>query len=111
MVEITVLDYLVANLSVPVYMEKPKGSGQSYVLIEKTGSSRENHIENTTLAIQSYAGSMYEAALLNETVKTVMDNLISLPGIVRAKLDTDYNFTDTQKKEYRYQAVYNLVHY
>ena len=39
-----------------------------------------------------------------------MDNIISLDSISKSKLNSDYNFTDTTKKQYRYQAVYDLVY-
>ena len=40
-----------------------------------------------------------------------MDDLITNDEIGRVSLDSDYNFTDTQTKHHRYQAVYQLVHY
>ena len=54
---------------------------------------------------------MYEAAALNELVKTAADSLVTLDEIASAKLNSDYNFTDTTTKRYRYQAVYDIKHY
>lgn len=110
MIEMTVVEYLSTTLSVPAYMEMPEKAPERFVLVEKTGGFVENHIYSATLAIQSYAGSMYEAASLNEVVKKAMDNIIVLDAVSRSKLNTDYNFTDTTKKKYRYQAVYDLVY-
>jgi hypothetical protein len=81
------------------------------VILEKTGSSRENYIKRSTFAIQSYAPSMLKAAELNETVKDLMDDIVALDEIVRSEINTDYNYTDTTKKQYRYQAVYDITHY
>lgn len=113
MIEKIVLDYLNNALPVPVWMEIPKGETlpEEYVLLEKTGSSIENYIHYSTLAIQSYADSMYAAAALNEAVKAAMDAIIILDAIGKSKLNSDYNFTDTETKEYRYQAVYDITHY
>lgn len=112
MIEIVIKNYLTGVLSVPVYLEIPKsGAPASYVVVEKTGSGITNHIRRATFAIQSIASSMYEAAALNEEVKAAMDNAIIRPEIARSQLNSDYNFTDTSKKYYRYQAVYDLVHY
>lgn len=108
-IEEVVLNYLREELDVPVAMQEPDNESR-YVLIEKTGSSRENHINSATLAIKSHADSLYEAAILNELVKLAMDNIVSLNEISSSKLNTDYNFTDTTKKKYRYQAVYHLVY-
>lgn len=110
MIEKVVLDYLKVNLKVPVYPEKPETEPKRYVLIEKTGSTREDFVFSATFAIQSYAESLLEACKLNEEVKKAMDSMIALDTIGKAQLNTDYNFTDTTKKKYRYQAVYDLTY-
>ena len=110
MIEKIVLDYLKEVLDVPVYMEKPQEMPTQFVLIEKTGSSEENFILSATIALQSYAESLYLAAELNEKVKKAMNDIIVLDTVSKSKLNTDYNFTDTAKKLYRYQAVYDLVY-
>lgn len=110
MVEETIMNYLSKTLAVPVHMERPPEEPKSYVLIEKTGSSAENHIESATLAVQSYAASMYDAAALNERVKAAMEGSIERPDISRCDCNSDYNFTDTTKKKYRYQAVFDIVY-
>ena len=48
--------------------------------------------------------------LLNERVKAAMGKMVSLDDISKAELNTDYNFTDPETKEYRYQAIYDLVY-
>ncbi len=111
MIEKIILDYLDQELSVPVYMERPDSPPETYVLIEKTGSGKRNQIYDATIAIQSYAPSMYEAAVLNETVKETMDSAVTLGSISRVGLNSDYNFTDTAMKAYRYQAVFDITHY
>lgn len=113
MIEKTILDYLNSALTQPVWMEVPKGEPlpAEYVLLEKTGSSRKDHINYATFAIQSYANSMYAAAVLNEAVKEAMDAIITLDAIGKSALNSDYNFTDTETKKYRYQAVYDITHY
>lgn len=109
-IESVVLSYLDHVLSVPVYAEKPEEPPLRYVLIEKTGGASENYIMRATIAIQSYAESMAEAAKLNEEVKTAMDDIIVLDSIGASQYNSDYNFTDTTKKQYRYQAVYELFY-
>lgn len=115
MIEITVYDFLKENLLAPVYTEIPNNPPSKMVTIEKTGSSETNHIKTSTFAVQSYGKSLYEAAELNEIVKEVMmdglDGLAGLDEIVSVNLNSDYNFTDTTTKKYRYQAVFNIVHY
>lgn len=115
MIEIIIKDFLSSKLSVPVLMEVPKNPASSFVLIEKTGSSRENHIDSSIVTIQSYAASMYQAALLNDEVKHWMldglEGLITKNEVASVILNSDYNFTDTSEKRYRYQALFEITHY
>ena len=89
----------------------PKDKPQCFVVLDKIGSSKENYLSSSTIAFQSYAESKYEAALLNEQVKEAVENMIVLDEIAGVSLNSDYNFTDTTTKEYRYQAVFDLNHY
>lgn len=106
MIELTVLNYLSDALSVPVRMELPIDPPEKLVVLEKTGSSRVDRLNTATIAAQSYAGSLEEAAALNEEVKAAIDNMIELDAISACRLNSDYNFTDTSMKKYRYQCVY-----
>ena len=110
MIAKTLLDYLSSVLDVPVVMEAPD-QATDYVLIDQTGSSRANHITTTTLALQSYGATLYGAMLLNKEVEEAMDGFAELDEVTRVELNTDYNFTNTATKQYRWQAVYNITHY
>lgn len=111
MIEEKVREYLEDKLDIPVRMEEELGLPEEYVLIEKTGSGEENHIASATLAIQSYSGSLYGAATLNERVKEAMEKIVEMDDISKCQLNSDYNYTDTTRKKYRYQAVYDMVHF
>ena len=111
MIEATVISYLASALSVPVGAELPAMLPASFVIVEKTGGGEANHIRDATIAVQSYAPTLFEAAQLNETVLTAMAGLVALPSISRCNLNTSYNFTDPTTKQYRYQAVFDIVHY
>lgn len=117
MIEITVLNYLKSVLSVPVFMEKPTDQSiVEYVILEKTGGGRINHLDSAVIVIQSHATSLYDAAFLNDEVKEAMlGNGVTTYGITadtdisKCGLNSDYNFTDLTTKSYRYQAVFDLV--
>lgn len=109
-IEYTVLNYLLNNLQVPVYMEEPEVVPGQYVLVEKTGSSKQNFIRSATFALQSYGGTLEQAIDLNETVKTVMDEFWQHQAVYSCKLNSDYNYTDTETKRYRYQTVYHITY-
>lgn len=111
MIEVIILNVLDNALSVPVVMEVPEERPESYVVVEKTGSQRTNRLDSATFAIQSIAPTLYGAAALNESVKEIMDSLPETEAtIFRAELNGDYNFTDTETKERRYQAVYIITY-
>lgn len=110
LIEKLVLDYLTAMLTTPVYMEVPEDPPETFAVVEKTGSSRMNMVDTAMIAVQSYGKSMQDAAELNETVKTAFDGMIMLPEIGSVKLSSDYNFTNTVTKRYRYQAVYTITY-
>lgn len=113
MIETIIMAHLKTELDTDnVFMEVPRDNlPTEFVVVEKTGGNRENHINTATFAAQSYAESLYQAAVLNEAVKAAMDSLIEEDEVSKAAYQTDYNFTDTTTKRYRYQAVYDITHY
>lgn len=111
MIEEIVLRYLSEKLAVMVRMEEEPGLPGEYVLIEKTGGGGTNYIRRATLEIQSYAATRYRAAVINEEVKRAMEDIVVLDEISKCSLNSDYNYTDTTRKKYRYQAVFDIVHY
>lgn len=111
MIEETVRAHLESRCGVPVVLEDPESPPASYIRIEKAGSGRENHLNRATFAVQSYGGTLYAAAALNETAKGAMDALAELDEVAASRLESDYNFTDTATKRYRYQAVYEIFYY
>jgi len=111
MIELIILNHLKSKLDVPVSLEKPSAQTGSYVVFEKTSSSKGDHLPSATIAFQSYAETLYQAVVLNEKVKNVVESLIELDEIRGLSLNSDYNFTDTSTKEYRYQAVYDIRYY
>lgn len=111
MIERIVKDYLAVQLDVPVYMETPDDKPLKYVVVEKGGSGGADHINTAVIMLKSHADTLADAATLNEEVKSAMDNIITLAEITRSDRNSDYNYTDTSTRKYRYQAVYDLTHY
>lgn len=111
MIETIIKQYLDDNLSVSNYLERPVKPPKRFILFQKTSSSKRNHILSSTFVFQSYAETMYEAAELNEEVKQAVENMIELNTIAGITFNSDYNFTDTTTKEYRYQSVFDILHY
>lgn len=109
----TILDYLNSynGLGATAYAETPETALNKYILLEQIGSSKENQIKTTRIAFQTIAPTLYEAASLAETVIDAIDNSVSLDAVCSVDLNSSYNFTNTATKQYRYQTIYDIVHY
>lgn len=111
MLEEILIDYLGDELNIPVYAEVPKDAPERFLIVERTSGGHTDKVDNATIAVQSYAGSLYDAAVLNEDVKAAMLYDMDIDSIPACHLNSDYNFTDTASKRYRYQAVFNITYY
>lgn len=111
MIEKTLLDYLIEKLHIPVFCEVPENVPDTYVILERTGGSVNNHLKESTFAFKSYAPTLLDAATLDASVIDALLASPSLAAISAARLNSHYNFTDTTTHEYRYQAVFDFVHY
>lgn len=112
MIEKVVRDYLSTQLNnVPVYLEIPANPPKKFVFVQKTGSTKSNHIESSMFAFQSYDSTLFKASTLNETVKSAVEDMIALDIVGSVTRNSDYPFPDADRKEYRYQAVFEITHY
>lgn len=111
MIELVIKKFLDENLKVPSFFEHTKNMPESFVIIEKTGSGGSDYVHSATFAFQSYAPSLQKAAELNETVKKTVEQLVTVNEVSGVHHNSDYNFTDTETKKYRYQTVYDINYF
>ena len=114
MIDTTIYNYMVnsANLGASVYMERPEKPTKPFIVIEKTGENENNILRRSTIAIQCYDTTLYKSAVLCENVIGAMINgVVGLGSVASVKLNNSYNFTKTDSKEYRYQAVFEVYWY
>lgn len=110
-IEKELIAYLGAVLDVPIYAERPANAEAPFVVLQKTGSSENNGLFTDTVAFQAYGKNLLDAAELNDALKSELDSMPEHSDIFMAcYLNSDYNFTDTTTKEYRYQAVFNITY-
>lgn len=112
-IEETLVSYLETALhdsGYPVYAMTPKQDvPRNYVVIDKTGSMHTNGIDRATIAIQSISSdSLLKAVEINEDVIDAMKSFDRETDVFGAHLQSDYNFTNTATKQFRYQAVYEI---
>lgn len=116
MIETVVLNYLKELLTVPVLLELPEVPSVDYptmperfIVLEKVGGNAVDHIGAASIAVQSYSlNSLYEAAALDEEMRTAMEGIIDLDEISEVRLASNYNHTDVRTKRYRYQSVFEF---
>lgn len=111
MIELIIYEYLKGHMEHEVYMEVPEKPPKRFATVEKVGSSLDNGASSSLFAITCYGDSLYNAALMNESAKKTMGEAVELPEISAVKLNSDYNYTDTENKRYRYRAVFDIWHY
>ena len=111
MIEITLLTYLKTVLGEPVYMEIPGNKPNEFFILERMSGGEENFIKSSSFVVQSYAKTLYRAAEMCEEAITAMKNAETLDEIVSTSLNSHYNFTDPETKQYRYQALFDIQHY
>ena len=78
MIELTVKAFLSDVLPVPVLMEYPEDPPESFVVLKKGDSSRENLLDTAMFVADSYGGSLYDCAALHEQGKAAVDRLQAL---------------------------------
>lgn len=113
MLETLIINHLKRETGLSVTNEVPKAPKPTeYIVIQRTAGGQTDKIDRATYVIQSYSRrSKLKAAELNELVKAKMEKFEENPLISECSLNSDYDYTNTTTKEYRYQAVYNIVHF
>ena len=113
MIEVVIMTALKAATDVNSYMEIPEEPEDSYTVIQRTGGEQRGAERRTAvIAVQSYAQTLLDAAILNEKVLNAMqerqyqDNEITI-----CQLNSNYNYSDPENRRYRYQAVFDLVYF
>ena len=112
LIEEAVIGYLCEKLGTDhVYAERPAEPPAEYYIVELTSSGEQNHIQTAMIAVQSISGwSMLRAATMSREAIQAMREITEKTDICRCQLNSAYNYTDTETKQYRYQAVFDLVY-
>lgn len=111
MIETLLYNFINQRASVNWHMLRPETEPTRYGLFEKTGATKSEHITTSTFAFQSYAPTLLEAAQISEELRGIVESSVSEDEICKVTLTGEYNFTNPQTKQPRYQAVFSIVHY
>lgn len=110
-IERCVIEYLHGVFpEVPVSGMKTK-PGKRMLVVDRTGGSISNLIPTSSVVVDSYAETKAQASALNdEVIAAMMDMPDAVTAISYVSLNSTYNDTDTANKEYRYGALFEIVH-
>ena len=109
MIEAILIEILGA-LDVPVFVMVPDTMPQGqFIVLDRIGMGKTNHITSYEMAIQSYGSTALDAATLNELVIETMENAISDDRFARIHLNNSQMQTDTTRKLNRYQSTFEIV--
>lgn len=110
MIEETVKNYLETVLEgIPVYLETPKDMPEKFIVFQLIDRGEENYINAATLEFRSFAGSKYDAALLDESLRNAMKAFHEGTDI-SCHLGGGNDDQDSALKMYRYRSYYNLYY-
>jgi hypothetical protein len=112
LIEQTIIDYLLTeDALLPVYAEYPQNPPEHFIIIERTSSDESDFVRNATVAIQTISDSLHDAARMCEWIKTIMGGMPdAVENVFSCRLNSAYNFTDTDTKQYRYQSVFDITY-
>lgn len=110
MIEELLIEYLESSTGFNVYAEIPEQEEDRYIVIERVGRKVVNQLTTDSIAIQSYAPSMAGACALDAMVQKEMFAMTN-SNVSGVHLSSSYNFTDTARKKYRFQSVFEISHY
>lgn len=110
-IEEIVINYLIAQdidgVGLNVYAEKPVDPPERYITVRRTGGASENRIRNNTLVTEVVSRkSLLDAAEIHEQVLSLMEEARDHTDLYSCTLNSDYNATRPDSKEYAYQALW-----
>ena len=115
-IEEVVIGYLNSNrnaIEYPAYGDTPYKHQlpAHHYMVQKTGSTTRDRITTAQIVVQSVTvQSKAQAARMNEQMVGVMEGIVGTSGISACHINSDYDYTDTTSKRWRYQAVFDITY-
>ena len=108
LIEQTVLEYLQRELDMDeVYPEIPNPIPEKFVVLHVIDRNKSDQINEVTIEFMSYASSKYEAAVLDDQVRTAMEEIVQIDDI-SCHFGGGNDNPDTTLKKPRYRCYFNL---
>lgn len=108
LIEKTIRDYLHDKIqNIPIEVEEPTDESK-YIVFRVIDRGKEDLINAVTVEFFCYGKSKLEAAMLDEELRTAMENIVELDSIFSSKLGGGSDNYDEDLKIYRYRSYFNL---
>ncbi|QPK80818.1 DUF3168 domain-containing protein [Schaalia sp. ZJ405] len=90
----------------PAFVDVPAKRPQRFITVERTGGRRDSLSDKVTLAVQAWAETRAQAALLaDEVTQLLLDAPLTLPTLASVDVLSVYNFPDPDSENPRYQMT------
>lgn len=98
--------------SYKVYAQVPSTRDDSFVTIERTGGTIDAFADSPTFAVQAWAPTKADAAVIAGTLARVIDGWpLSDPAVADARVESLYDFADPDSRSQRFQLTVHAVIY
>lgn len=98
--------------SYKVYAQVPSTRDDSFVTIERTGGTIDAFADSPTFAVQAWAPTKADAAVIAGTLARVIDDWpLSDPAVADARVESLYDFADPDSRSQRFQLTVHAVIY
>ena len=111
MIEVVIKNYLKMVFDYPVYLEIPPNAAKEYYSIERVGGNEEDELKKSSITIESHGDSLNKSAIMDEEMIEAMKNAPVCDEIYGVHLNSHYNATNTERKIYKYKALFDINHY
>lgn len=110
LIEKTIRDYLLGKIqNIPIEVEEPTNEN-TYIVFRVIERGKLDLINSVTVEFFCYGKSKFEAASLDEELRTAMENIVELGSIFSSKIGGGNDSFDTELKKYRYRSYFNLTY-
>lgn len=98
--------------SYKVYAQVPSTRDDSFVTIERTGGTIDAFADSPTFAVQAWAPTKADVAVIAGTLARVIDDWpLSDPAVADARVESLYDFADPDSRSQRFQLTVHAVIY
>ena len=105
----------IAGIGTHIYAEKPVDQEDAYILIRRTGGSERDYIRSYLMITEvcvrrdeeNGLTKLYAAEIFEELLQK-MRSIADTTALYGCHKNSDYDATDPESKEYRYQALWEI---